>query len=306
MIDAHRRTESARRPNRCPCGRAKAVNHPTAKTALPSLPKSDCDEGKIGAHPLDDANGSDAPTPCTHGLRSRCAQRKKSCAAHTLGRRQLMPRSFAFAGSQPRWGRLCPARFNPCTDAAFHPRNRFVSPFRGSQAILPLPISRAISIPIHGSKYCDKCHNLTDCYLVVTTFWIVPFGNCAHRAILQAFGKVKGRGKGTGCVMTNWRRCGCPHGSGVDAFPVLQKCSVARVLPVSTKGPFCPVRGAASDTSMSFLPECSVERHHERADHVSERRALDGRKHDRGRHARVKPHVRQSLEVALINGYERG
>jgi len=173
MIDAHRRTEAARRPNRCPCCRAKAVNVPTAKTGLPSLPKSDCDEGKIGAHPLDDANGSDAPTPRTHGVRRRCAQRKKSCAAHTLGRRQLMPRSFAFAGSQPRWGRLCPARFNPCTDAAFHPRNRFDSPFRGSQAILPLPISCAISIPIHGCKYCDKCHNLKDCYLIVTTFGLL-------------------------------------------------------------------------------------------------------------------------------------
>jgi hypothetical protein len=57
---------------------------------------------------------------------------------------------------------------------------------------------------------------------------------------------------------------------------------------------------------MSFLPERPVEGLGKRPDHVIERRALDGRKHDRGWHAGVKPHVRQSFKVALINGHERG
>src|SRR5215510_3085522 len=44
-----------------------------------------------------------------------------------------------------------------------------------------------------------------------------------------------------------------------------------------------------------FLTERAVERLHQRADQIIQRRTLDGRKHDRGRHAGVKSDVRQSL-----------
>jgi hypothetical protein len=39
----------------------------------------------------------------------------------------------------------------------------------GATRQFPLPMTRANLIPDSWSRYCDKCHNLKDCYMIVTT-----------------------------------------------------------------------------------------------------------------------------------------
>jgi hypothetical protein len=102
------------------------------------------------------------PAPRAYGRWRWCARRKNSCAAHTMGRSQPTPRSFAFTGSQPRKSVCLPLE-------SLH-RRRFSSSrsvrltilvLGAASAILTLPITDPQNpLPIVGGNCSDIDHNL--------------------------------------------------------------------------------------------------------------------------------------------------
>jgi hypothetical protein len=86
------------------------------------------------------------------------------------------------------------------------------------------------------------------------------------------------------------------------------RCGAAGMMNSSAASTTIFVATVGAKSSAIARPTAGAKRPtlHERSDQVVERRALDGRKHDRGRHAGVTVDIRQSLNIALINGHERG